>query len=117
MSIKMNISSLIHVGFTNEDQIDCAKIISGVFYNNSDNGRNIPLYMLDAHSLRAINSEVVNTHEKMQNRINELDKTIAEMKLAGDILADMNEARVKTFASSAAAKNWDELTKKIERGD
>ena len=83
---------LIHVGFTNSGQIDYAKEDQGSFYSDPGHGCNIPLYMLDAHSLRALNSEVVNSHEKMQTRIKELEKTIAEMRVVGNKLAGFVKA-------------------------
>lgn len=63
---------LIHVGYTNKYQLDYAKDQEGSFYCDHDNECNIPLYMLTAHSFRAHNNVVVETHDAMQARIVEL---------------------------------------------
>ena len=43
---------LLHVGFTNGDQIKYAKVEEGSFYPNTDGNCYIPLYMLKSHEHR-----------------------------------------------------------------
>lgn len=72
----VELNKLIHIGFTNECQIDYAMEDQGYFYSNSDDGCNIPLYMLDSHFMRATNSVVVNSHNEMKERIGELESLL-----------------------------------------
>jgi hypothetical protein len=43
---------LIHVGFTNGDQVKCAKVEEGAFYPDTSGNCYIPLYMLKSHEHR-----------------------------------------------------------------
>lgn len=45
-------NELVHVGFTNGDQITYAKTEEGSFYPNTDGNCYIPLYMLKSHEHR-----------------------------------------------------------------
>jgi len=74
-----DMSGLIHVGFTNKYQLDYANEAEGAFYADSDNECYIPLYMLKAHSMRAPDSVVVETHEAMVLRVKELEGALLKI--------------------------------------
>jgi hypothetical protein len=73
-----DMSNLIHVGFTNKYQLDYAKEQEGAFYCDSDNECYIPLYMLKAHAMRAIDSVVVETHDALTARVAKLEALLKE---------------------------------------
>lgn len=71
---------LIHVGFTNKYQLDYANDAEGAFYCDSDNECNIPLYMLSVHSMRANDSVVIETHDKLTAQVAELRAALETIK-------------------------------------
>jgi len=70
----IDMSELIHVGFTNNYQISYAKEDEGGFYNNNDQESYIPLYMLKVHEHRAVISGANNDDDQIEM----LEKIIAE---------------------------------------
>lgn len=60
-------NELVHVGFTNGDQITYAKTEEGSFYPNTDGNCYIPLYMLKSHEHRIETTSIEQLSKEQDN--------------------------------------------------
>ncbi|WP_029511155.1 hypothetical protein [Marinobacterium stanieri] len=72
---------LIHVGFTNGNQVEYAKTEEGAFYPDTDNDCWIPLYMLAVHAHRCgPDSETLCHLLELENRNREMEQQRDQLK-------------------------------------
>ncbi len=79
---------LIHVGFTNENQVRYVTELrqGGGFYPDTENECYIPLYMLEVHAHRAgSDSKIYKEHCELWNQRNQIAEIRAEAARAGFI--------------------------------